>query len=1516
MLQTQLRMGLILYLIAATELSAQTDDFPAQEAAEAAAIGALAGIELSSTVVGLSSPDPLTMFIADAAGYSAGLALKYLPAPLVVPPDRALHPTTSDGCHREFALNQFKAPFSNLFGLVSFGSVLSNTRAAFDGVPDDGLVFNPVTGIPNNWGELGTPDIYHASTDVVLIARNSTIRSQFYSARCTAERIEAGECTGTGSDGNEFGEWERQPVTVQMPAGNHTINWEAHTLIDPVFDLGVSTILTASGLLSKYRSGELAAALAGRSAKAKKAAADNLDEGFLAKKLRVATEECTESAGAGAICGLTLVDYSNKVIGWSPFSLVTATRERQQLYTVYDIHPPTLEILEPTINLEAADFGGTFLSRVREQIFASVEADDACDRRFSLSNDLPNLLPLGESTVTWTVADLGPSPEGGNYSLSKTQTLVVADTQPPIIVPPPGRVIEVDPADFDDSDGISSSGVNPAVVDLGQPLVVDLADPAPVVGSNAPEFFPVNSRTEVTWTATDHGYPSANTSSATQLITVKRRGENTAPTASNTSATTLTSQPVDILLEASDRDLLDGRFDPLSFAITARPESGEFVAPLLPYFIEDYRTSPAGPYGDEFYLSGNRVKWLYDNVCRDPDLAQQDQKIRRDWVYKPRFVQVTDDGTLYMIDTYWRCNPSDATGGGPRVSKWTRDGAYLGQIDYGGTTDAFVLDQDNFIYTLSKQGAGSSTTLTLTQLRPNFDEPGVDVRADSWRFDFASAEGVPLSSSQLSYARVDSRRGIIYLNDRRRIFAYDVRNDLSNGVDESKNDMEDQFIGALNQGDMVIGCTSFGSSWTGFAMEVDSAGALYVADTCADRIHKFNPPTFDEEGQITLGDYVGWMGRCDASSNKACDEETGTSKGYACTDQTCIVNTSEGDGEGQFSTPVYLAMDPNDILYVADYANRRIQRFAPDGSFAGMAESTGTGVNQGSNPSFILGNIGPPKAVSVNSTQFFVVDQDESFIHVFETSPFKDITDDSATVTYVSRFDFHSSRDEFRFVATDGLDQSREATVSVRVDRNFRPPVVDDLSLKTDEDTPLSIALPFDDPDGIAGRDFNGLDTVTLRIADEPRFGDLEGEPPNVTYRPGPDFHGEDSFTYLANDERDDSELATVAITVNPVADPVRVTGIKPPARIGMGFPAVVMGSYFDDGAAEHDVTLSWGDGTVDGRGDFVDPDGDGDAPPRLEGVKLMERPGLDGVGMALGHHTWNNVGRYPVQLCLSDGQSQHCLEQAVQVERLANIAIGYAQDLVEAPGATTTLDLMIMNARPSNWDGLSARDLKLQQFEGNEMQVEAVTVVSGQGSCNPNRAVLCELEDLPPGGNVHLQLVLAPDSPAVYAPQDVFLGLELTTSTPAVQDSFLASKSVSFVVDLADDDNDGMSNQFERIYGLNAASASDATTDTDRDGLSNREEFEAGTDPTDRDTDNDGSPDGVDPDPLDPTVRLDSLPGDLNGDQRIDAGDILLLQRVLRGELPELSGLADINNDGTTDAADLLRLQLEVSAQ
>jgi hypothetical protein len=86
------------------------------------------------------------------------------------------------------------------------------------------------------------------------------------------------------------------------------------------------------------------------------------------------------------------------------------------------------------------------------------------------------------------------------------------------------------------------------------------------------------------------------------------------------------------------------------------------------------------------------------------------------------------------------------------------------------------------------------------------------------------------------------------------------------------------------------------------------------------------------------------------------------------------------------------------------------------------------------------------------------------------------------------------------------------------------------------------------------------------------------------------------------------------------------------------------------------------------------------------------------------------------------------------------------------------------------------------------------------------------------------------------------------------------------------DSDCDGLSDEWELAHGLNPSDPSDSMLDPDADGLTNGEEFLAGTDPSRADTDGDGVSDGAEilagTNPLDPnndrTVMVAAGPGEV----------------------------------------------------
>ena len=120
---------------------------------------------------------------------------------------------------------------------------------------------------------------------------------------------------------------------------------------------------------------------------------------------------------------------------------------------------------------------------------------------YSLTNDAPEVFPLGETVVTWTATDAS-----GN-SASSTQTISVIDTTAPII--------EIS---YYETEANVPNGSN---TPLSLPVILEIQDVE--ITNDAPEMFPLG-ETIITWTATD---ASGNSASSTQTISVI---DTTAPT--------------------------------------------------------------------------------------------------------------------------------------------------------------------------------------------------------------------------------------------------------------------------------------------------------------------------------------------------------------------------------------------------------------------------------------------------------------------------------------------------------------------------------------------------------------------------------------------------------------------------------------------------------------------------------------------------------------------------------------------------------------------------------------------------------------------------------------------------------------------------------------------------------------------------------------------------------------------------------------------------------------------------
>lgn len=133
-------------------------------------------------------------------------------------------------------------------------------------------------------------------------------------------------------------------------------------------------------------------------------------------------------------------------------------------------------------------------------------------------------------------------------------------------------------------------------------------------------------------------------------------------------------------------------------------------------------------------------------------------------------------------------------------------------------------------------------------------------------------------------------------------------------------------------------------------------------------------------------------------------------------------------------------------------------------------------------------------------------------------------------VEYTPNQDFNGT-DTFTFEATDDRTYRRNvATATITINAVNDAPVANDITSQvTDENRlmQLDITLDATDVDG---------DALTYSVVGT-NNGTVTVNGSTATYIPNQDWNGEDTFTYKANDGTDDSNTATVTVTVNAVND-------------------------------------------------------------------------------------------------------------------------------------------------------------------------------------------------------------------------------------------------------------------------------------------------------------------------------------------------------------------------------------------
>lgn len=219
------------------------------------------------------------------------------------------------------------------------------------------------------------------------------------------------------------------------------------------------------------------------------------------------------------------------------------------------------------------------------------------------------------------------------------------------------------------------------------------------------------------------------------------------------------------------------------------------------------------------------------------------------------------------------------------------------------------------------------------------------------------------------------------------------------------------------------------------------------------------------------------------------------------------------------------------------------------------------------------------------------------------------------------------------------------------------------------------------------------------------------------------------------------------------------------------------------------------------------------------------------------------------------------------------------------------------------NWEFESNYEMTQASLRGDTVFVasndDVIAIDAGSGA-EQWRATIPERVDLPMIATINHLFVAS--RTATYAleldSQSIVWSFPRTGSLSLSPDGILyiagTDQLLSAVKLGRDRDGDGMADDWEEQWGFDPADPTDAGMDSDSDGLSNSDEYLAGTDPTALDSDGDGLSDGDEVN----EYGTDPLAGDTDGDGLPDVDEIQLY-----GTEPTL---ADTDGDGLDDYSEI----------
>jgi subtilisin family serine protease len=173
---------------------------------------------------------------------------------------------------------------------------------------------------------------------------------------------------------------------------------------------------------------------------------------------------------------------------------------------------------------------------------------------------------------------------------------------------------------------------------------------------------------------------------------------------------------------------------------------------------------------------------------------------------------------------------------------------------------------------------------------------------------------------------------------------------------------------------------------------------------------------------------------------------------------------------------------------------------------------------------------------------------------------------------------YYSGFDSFDFTLADSHGATNQGTVTIMIKPVNHPPAAQGQSLVLNRNASVDITFAASDPDP-------GDTEFTFTVVDSPRHGTLWTYPKVATYYPTNGFSGADTFTYKANDGKEDGPLATVHLTIRNANNPPLAQDESVITKLNQSAPIHLTATDLDNDPLSYQLVTVPAHGGLSGHG-------------------------------------------------------------------------------------------------------------------------------------------------------------------------------------------------------------------------------------------------------------------------------------------------------------------------------------------